>query len=202
MRLLKKQLIVFTVNITMFLGLISTITNYSTSYFEGQANIIEKSINIDINDFYYQTSVPSIFTSGQTTGTAVTGNNTSTCGITVTGSLGHTAGDINNGLRINDNTLFLRFSFGSKTFTGISGFVYTATARSFRITTNSTPGVSSYVKGNEGTYTPTSTTTPTTTLNNPVEFNKIIFATTFTGEVEIRASGSAGFTNLVIYYLD
>jgi hypothetical protein len=45
-RLFKKQLIVFTINITMFLGLISTITNFSTSYFEGEATSGTTSFNL------------------------------------------------------------------------------------------------------------------------------------------------------------
>lgn len=202
MAFLNKRMILLFTNLFLLAGIGTTIANYSTSVIQGEANV-EKSINIDINDFYYQTSVPTEFTSSSTNATAVTGNNTSTCGITVSGILGHTSGDINGGFRINNNTLHLRISFGSKTFTGISGFSYTTTSRVFRITTNSTPGISSYDSSNLSTYTVTSTISPVaSTLNTPVGFNKIVFATTFSGEIEIRASGSIGFTNLTIYYTD
>jgi hypothetical protein len=43
MRLFKKQLVVLTLNVLVGLALASTISNYTTSYFEGEANINERS---------------------------------------------------------------------------------------------------------------------------------------------------------------
>jgi hypothetical protein len=43
MRLIKKQLVVLTLNVLVFLVLATTISNYTTSYFEGEANINERS---------------------------------------------------------------------------------------------------------------------------------------------------------------
>ncbi len=196
----KRMILLFT-NLFLLAGIGTTIANYSTSVIQGEASI-EKSINIDINDFFYGTSVNATFTTSNTSGENVTGSNISTCGITVSGRLGHSTGDISGGFRINDATLYLRFSFGSKTFTGISGFVYTTSSRSFRITTNITPGTSSYVSNNTSTYTAHSISPVASVLNTPVEFTKIVFNNTYTGEIEIRGSGSVGFTSLVLYYLE
>jgi hypothetical protein len=194
------MVLVFT-NLFLLAGLGTTIANYSTSVIQGEANV-EKSINIDINDFYFGITVPTIFTTGDTNGTEVTGNNTSTCGITVTGLLGHTNGDISGGFRVNNNTLHLRISFGSKTFVGISGQVYTTTSRSLRISKNTTPGTVSYNKDVSSTYTTYSISPFASVLNTPVTFNRIDLSPSLTGEIELRASGSVGFTNLTIYYLD
>jgi hypothetical protein len=168
---------------------------------QGEA-VVEKSININIEDFYYNTTISTNFTTGSTTGTDVTGDVTSLCGFTVSGRLGHSSGDISEGFRVNNATLFLRISFGSKIFTAISGDVYTTASRSFRITTNTVAGTSSYVSATSSTYTSYSVSPTASVLNTPVSFNKITFSPTFTGEIEIRASGSTGLTNLTLYYND
>ena len=192
----------FMTNVFLLAGIGSTIANYSTSVIQGEA-VVEKSININIKDFYYSTEINTNFTTGSTSGTDVTGDVTSLCGFTVSGKLGHTSGDISEGFRLNDNTLFLRISFGSKIFTAISGDVYSnISPRSFRITTNTVEGTSSYVKGTASTYTTYSISPLPSVLNTPVSFNKITFSPTFTGQIEIRGSASVGFTNLTLYYND
>ena len=191
----------FMTNVFLLAGIGSTIVNYSTSVIQGEA-VVEKSININIKDFYYGISVSTNFTTGATSGTDVTGDVTSLCGFTVSGKLGHTSGDISEGFRINDNSLFLRISFGSKIFTAISGDIYTTSSRSFRIVKNTVEGTSSYVSGTPATYTTYSISPSASVANTPVSFNKITFSPTFTGQIEIRASGSVGFTNLTLYYND
>ncbi|MEY3431747.1 MAG: hypothetical protein RIS53_645, partial [Bacillota bacterium] len=46
MRLFKKQLVVLTLNVLVFLVLASTISNYTTSYFEGEATSGTSSVTL------------------------------------------------------------------------------------------------------------------------------------------------------------
>jgi len=162
------------------------------------ATPIEKSISLDVHDFYYQTEVPSIFTTGNTTGTVVEGNLVSTCDIPITGRLGHLSGDPHFGFRVNEsnpdltpNGLHLFINLGSFTLTGLSGTFYSGTTTNRRLT----------LDGNAIGPNISSTNFP---ISNPQDINRIDFSTSdnISGMLLIKATGSIGIMELIIYYVE
>jgi hypothetical protein len=202
MNLQTKKMFISTMLTVFAVGAFVSTTIRDTSVFEGQADIVEKSLSININDFFYETTVPVAFTTGSTTGTAVTGNNTSTCEIPVSGRFGHTSGDVFDGFRLNDNTLFLRISLGTKKIVGFGGKIYTVSSRSIRLSQNTTPGTSSYVSTNSATYINIGNSGSASGSNVITDINRINISQVITGEIEIRTSGSLGFTEIIIYYTE
>jgi hypothetical protein len=208
MNLQIKKLLVSSMIIGAVTGILFTnkITNNESIYL-GVANNIEKTLSIDINDFYYNTTIDTKFTTGSTNGETLTANTDSTCEIPVSGRLGHTSGDISGGFRLNatvitaNGGLHLRINLGNKKLTGISGYVYTDAVRSLRINKNSTPGVSSYTT-NSSTFTVVGTNWNSTTFNTVTFIDKVDVVGDFTGEIEIHASGSLGFTEIILHYTE
>ncbi len=172
-----KSKFIFLLNFVLIFGLFQ-FTTFSSNVI---AVAEEKVLSIDIRDFYFNSSVPSAFTSGSTSGTDVTGNDVSTCQIPVFGRLGHVSGDLSEGFRINDSTLKLTLSFGGYYLVGVSGSVYTANARTLLINNVS---FGSGIKS--------------TTTNVLVTFDRINLS--LTGEITFQASGSLGFKEIIFYY--
>jgi hypothetical protein len=79
MKLFKKQLLVFSINLLVFVGLASTISGYTTSYIEGAADVIERS-----NTFYF--SNLSGGTIPNSTSYINVSTNTNPCNFTITGA--------------------------------------------------------------------------------------------------------------------
>jgi hypothetical protein len=203
MNLQIKKVLVSTIIMGTIAGILFSNNNINNeSIYLGVANNVEKSLSIDINDFYYQTDVPVAFTSGSTTGISLVANNTSTCEIPVSGRFGHSLGDINGGYRINDNTLFIRINLGSKKITGLGGNIYTVSSRTIRLTQNAVQGSSSYVSNNSTTYINIGNSGSASGTNIITAVNRINITQIITGEIEIRASGSIGFTEMIIYYTE
>jgi hypothetical protein len=184
------------------MGIVFSVGSERASVYEGAAEAVEKTLSIDINDFYYQTTIPVAFTTGSTNGTDLTANDTSTCEIPVSGRLGHVLNDISGGYRINDTTLNIRISLGDRILKGVSGYVYTTTSRSIRLVQNTVPGTTSYVSNNASTYINIGSTGSAPTLNTPTLINRINITQNITGQIEIRASGSVGLTELILYYTE